>query len=376
MKIKNRFLLLVLVLLAINPISAQSSDDKYQEILDKAHKNGLPAIVVSVKPANESAWIGKAGVSNLESSSPLDIDQSFRLASISKIFTSVVVFQLMDEDRIVLSDPISKFIDPSILRKIPYADEITILQLLSHSSGIYSFTENNSFWKECYLNGGMSRIWQPHELISYVENKKPIHKPMAPYSEKYYSNTNYILLGMIIEKATGNSLLNEYQNRIFKPLRMDHTFLEGYDNQDRKPIESYAVPNTFFLKSAMKKKDIKKVGNSELINLSKEYNLFNSWAWAAGGISSNVSDLSIFLSALRKGELLNEETQKVLMQLNSSVDNGITFFGGTGGSDGIQATMLHIMPSDIDIIILINSTGSKEVNLSSVFIELYKRATN
>lgn len=112
-----------------------------------------------------------------------------------------------------------------------------------------------------------------------------------------------------------------------------------------------------------------------LINLSELYELFNSWAWAAGGISSNLSDLSSFLSALRNGELLSDQSQEVLIQLNTSEDQGITFFGGTGGSDGIQATMLHLMPSNIDIIILINASGQKEVSLSSVFVELYKAAT-
>jgi D-alanyl-D-alanine carboxypeptidase len=181
---------------------------------------------------------------------------------------------------------------------------------------------------------------------------------------------------MIIEKITGNSLSDEYQKRIFTPLRMNHTFLEGYDNQVRNPINSYAIPNSFFLKSAMKKRGIKKVKGSELINLSQEYPLFNSWAWAAGGISSNVNDLSSFFSALRNGELLSNDSQKELLRLNSSEDKGITFFGGTGGSDGIQATMLHIMPSDIVIIILINSSGHKQVNLGSVFVELFKTASN
>lgn len=372
---KDLTLLFLPVILSLSMVYSQSNTTIYQEILDNAHKEGLPAIVALVKDANGSEWRGKSGVSNIENGIPIDVNQSFRLASISKIFTSLVILQLVDENKLSLSDTISKYLDVDTQSKIINANSITILHLLSHSSGVYSFTENNDFWKECYFNDGMSRTWQPSELINYIENKKPVREPLEPYSKKLYSNTNYVLLGMIIEKITNNFLSNEFNNRIVKPLKMNDTFLEGFDDKERYPIDSYIMPNSSFAKSAFKKGLIKKIEVSEYVNLSETYKLFNSWAWAAGGISSNISDLFIFLSALKNGNLLRDETQKVLFRLNSSQDKEITFFGGTGGSDGIQATMLHLMPSNIDIIILINSSGSKEVNLSTVFRELYKIAS-
>jgi len=369
-------LLFLAAMLSVNALHSQSKGDKYQEILEEAHGNGLPGITAIVQSPGEKEWRGKSGVGNIENSIPLDINQSFRLASISKIFTSIVILQLADENRVKFSDSISKYLDAETQTKIPNVNSITILHLLSHSSGIYSFTENNRFWKECYLNGGMSRIWRPNEILRYIENKKPVSKPLEPFSKKLYSNTNYILLGMIIEKITGNKLNMEYQNRIFKPLKMNDTFLEGYDSQGRKPVYSYVIANSAILKSAVKKMDIKKVNGTQFINLSQAYEQFNSWAWAAGGISSNLNDLALFFSAIRNQELLNGDTQKVLSLLNSSEDKGIVFFGGTGGSDGIQATMLHLMPNDIVIIILINSSGNTEINMSSVFVELFKIASN
>ncbi len=373
---KNCVLTFLLVMSSINAVYTQPNVNKYQEILNSATKNGLPAIVALIQSPNEKEWKGKSGVSNIENAIPLNINESFRLASITKIFTAIIILQLVDQKKIGLSDNISKYLDTDIKSKIPYVDEITILQLLSHSSGIYSFSENNGFWKECFFEGGMSRIWKPDELISYIENKKPVSQPLEPYAEKLYSNTNYILLGMIIEKITSNPLSYEYQKRIFTPLKMNGTFLEGYNIQGRKAIDSYVVPNSYFLKSAVRRKDIKKVRGDKLINLSKEYKLFNSWAWAAGGVSSNINDLSSFFSAVRNQELLSDDTQKVLFQLNSDEENGIIFFGGTGGSDGIQATMLHLMPHDLVIIILINSSGHKQVNLNSIFVELLKTASN
>jgi len=361
---------------SINAVYTQSNDNKYQEILDNAQRNGLPAIVALVQSPGEKEWRGKSGFSNIKNAIPLNVNQSFRIASISKIFTSIVILQLVDENRLSLSDTISKYLDADTRSKIPNVNNITILHLLSHSSGIYSFTENNSFWKECFLNNGMSRTWQPNELISYIENKKPVSQPLEPYSEKRYSNTNYILLGMIIEKISNNALSKEFRERIFLPLKMNDTFLEGFDKEGRKPVDSYIIPNSSFVKSAVKKGLLKEIKESEYVNLSETYKLFNSWAWAAGGISSNINDLSIFLSALKNQNLLSDKTQKVLLRLNTSQDKGISFFGGTGGSDGIQATMLHLMPSNIDVIILINTSGNKEFNLSSVFVELYKTASS
>jgi D-alanyl-D-alanine carboxypeptidase len=372
---KTLGLLFLSGLLFINSIDAQSNADQYQAILDEAIVNGLPGITALVQSAGEDEWRGKSGIGNIENASPLDLEQSFRLASITKVFTSVVILQLVDENRLKLSDSISEYLDEESQAKIPNVESITVLHLLSHSSGIYSFTENNSFWKECYLNGGMSRTWQPNEILQFIENKKPVSKPLEPYSKKLYSNTNYILLGMIIEKVTGNVLNEEYQNRIFTPLGMSDTFLEGYDDQGRKPVDSYADANSSFLKSAVKKHDIEQV-SGQFINLSQTYEYFNSWAWAAGGISSNLNDLSLFLSAIRNQKLLSDETQKVLIKLNSSQDKGINFFGGTGGSDGIQATMLHLMPKDVVVIILVNSTGSSKVTLGSVFSKLYEAASN
>lgn len=245
--------MVVLPLFVTATARAQSKANQYQEILDRAHSDGIPAIAALIQSAEGQEWKGTAGVRNIEDGAPFAIDQSFRLASISKIFTAMIALQLADEKALQLLDPISEYLDEETKRSIPAIDQINILQLLSHSSGIYSFTENNSFWKECYANGGMSRTWSAAELISYIDGKKPVHQPAAAFSQKSYFNTNYILLGMIIEKVTGNSLATAYQKRIFEPIGMNHTFLEGYDNQERKPMDSYAIPNSAFLKSAMKK---------------------------------------------------------------------------------------------------------------------------
>ena len=107
---KDLTLLFSTVILSLSMGYSQSNTAKYQEILDNAHKKGLPAIVALVKDADGIEWRGKSGVSNIENDTPLDINQSFRLASISKIFTSIVILQLVDENKLSLSDTISKYL--------------------------------------------------------------------------------------------------------------------------------------------------------------------------------------------------------------------------------------------------------------------------
>ena len=374
---KNFFTIIILLLLIKFGYSQEvSHTNQYQEVLNNATQNGVPSITAMVKSANGKTWFGMAGVKSIENNQALELNESYRIASVTKLFTAVVVLQLVDEEKLNLEDKISGFLDKDIQSRIPNIENITILHLLSHSSGIYSFTENNNFWKEAFFKEGLSRTWRPTELINYIENKKPVNQPVEPFGEFFYSNSNYILLGMIIEKVTKNTLSFEYNRRIVEILKMNDTFLEGYDHKGRLPINTYAVPKWGFLKSARSKFKLKDVREDKLINISDKYPLFNSWAWAAGGISSSINDLSSFLFALKKGVLLSETNQKVFSKLYTSKDNKTTFFGGTGGSEGIQATMLHILPQDIDIVILINSSAhDKKVSLGSVFKKLVNIAS-
>lgn len=310
-----------------NLVYAQEAtlSNQYQEVLNNAVIQGVPAITAMIS-SKEEQWYGKAGVENIENDQPLKLTESFRMASITKLFTAVVVLQLVDEEKLRLNDNISMYFDKGIRSSIPNIEKITIRHLLSHSSGIYSFTENSEFWKKAFFKEGLSRTWKPTELINYVKNKKPVSQPMEPFSEFFYSNTNYILLGMIIEHITQNNLSFEYNKRLFEALKMKDTFLEGYDYLERLPVDTYAVPRWSILKSSRSKFKMKEVREDKLINISKRFTLFNSWAWAAGGISSNIYDLSSFLDALKEGVLLSKKSQEVFSKLYTSKDNGTVFF--------------------------------------------------
>jgi CubicO group peptidase (beta-lactamase class C family) len=167
---------------------------------------------------------------------------------------------------------------------IPHADAITIKMLLNHTSGIRSFTEINSFWREAYSKGGLDRIWKPDELIAYALQKKPHFNPGTP-GERYYSNSNYILFGMIIEKITGEPLSVTYRTRLYKPLGMNHTLLEGFDDGMEKVQHSF-LKKGFRRGVVAMKRGWRKPHTNGLYDVSGNYRLYNSWDWAAGGASS------------------------------------------------------------------------------------------
>ena len=145
MKFVRHIALIVISLLVSIAVYSQSNALRYQEILDHAVAKGLPAITVLVKTPNGVEWRGKSGVKRVEDSIAIEVNQSFRIASITKIFTSIIILQMLDEGKLKLSDTISKYLSPAVNGIIPNVNRITIYQLLSHSSGIYSFTENNRF---------------------------------------------------------------------------------------------------------------------------------------------------------------------------------------------------------------------------------------
>jgi D-alanyl-D-alanine carboxypeptidase len=326
---------------------------RIQAILDSAVNEGLMAVTAYVSWTG-GAWAGVAGTTSADSTEPLSPDSPFRLASVTKLFTATVILQLADENVLRLEDTLANHLIDGPAADIPHADLITIKMLLDHTSGIRNFSEINSFWREAYGNGGLDRIWQPGELIAYALTKKPYFNPGTP-GKRHYSNSNYILLGMIIEKAGGTSLAEAYRRRIVEPLGMTHTLLEGYDDGMNRVQHSF-LKKGFRSGVIAMKRGWHKAGSNGLYDVSGNYRLYNSWGWAAGGLSSTPGDLDRFLTGVRDGSLLSHENQEVLFQDNSAVGRTAVFFGGSGGWEGISTSAYEIN-HEIQIIVLVNSTG-------------------
>jgi D-alanyl-D-alanine carboxypeptidase len=191
---------------------------KLQQVLDRTVADGtIPGAVLSVQIPGAEPWVGASGVRDRRTKEPMEPTTNVRIASISKIFTAVVVLQLVEEGTIQLDQPIATWL-PDL---VPNGDRITVHNLLQHTSGLYDYLEDRNFVNRTYREP--DRIFAPRELVEFATQFPPLFRAGAKGAWDY-SSTNFVLLGMIAEQATGNTLAHEMRQRIFEPLGLEQTF--------------------------------------------------------------------------------------------------------------------------------------------------------
>jgi D-alanyl-D-alanine carboxypeptidase len=254
-----------------------------QQILDAIVADGsIPGAVLAVHIPGQEPWSGASGLADRERRLPMQPDTRVRIASISKVFTAVVVLQLVEEGRIALDAPMTTWL-PDL---VPNGDAITVRQLLNHTTGLYDFVEDRRFINRGYQNP--SRIWQPRELVAYAAKFRPAFAPGAAGAWDY-SSTNYVILGMIVEQVTGHTLGQEMRSRIFTPLKLENSFFAPEDVVRGQQAHGY-------------------LHNVDQTNISL------SIAFATANIVSTVSDVQRFAQALAGGELLQPATLDLMYQ--------------------------------------------------------------
>jgi D-alanyl-D-alanine carboxypeptidase len=213
---------------------------------------------------------------------PLDVRDRFRVGSITKTFVAVVVLQLVDEHRIRLSDTVERWL-PGL---VPDGGRITVRELLGHRSGLADYAGDAVFVRETLAQP--RRLWTPRELVRVALAEGPVARPGERFA---YASTNYVILGMIVERVTGTSLERQLRDRIFVPLELEDTSFAPRQRFGGRYAHGYAPSeHDGIVGSLATARDRSTVGTS--------------WAWAAGSIVSTASDLSRFLGAVLQGRLL------------------------------------------------------------------------
>src|SRR5215210_5353583 len=185
-----------------------------QEDLDALVAAGTPGAILVIRDGKRTVSIA-SGLGNVEEQTPIRSSDRFRIGSHTKTYVATVVLQLVGERKLRLEDTVEQWL-PGL---VPNGDEITIRQLLNHTSGLFDY-ENDPRVFAPYINGDLGYRWAPLELVRIAVSHEPLFGPGATQS---YSNTNYILAGLIIEAATGNTLRRELSDRIFRPLDLRAT---------------------------------------------------------------------------------------------------------------------------------------------------------
>jgi len=348
---KNRLIILsVFVLLILQtPLSifAQNKEDKIDQLMNKYFEYEQFNGTVLVAEKSEIIYKNGFGLANMEWNIPNKPDIKFRLGSITKQFTSVLIMQLVEEGKIKLDEKMSKYI-PDYPKKI--ADKVTIHHLLTHTSGIPSYTNFPNFFQETSRDP-----YTPDEFIKLFSNKDFEFEPGSQYR---YNNSGYFLLGVIIEKVTGKTYEKTLQNRILEPLDLKGT---GYDHHDvileRRAAAYEKGPNGFI--------------NAPYLDMSLPY--------AAGSLYSTVEDLYKWDQALYTEKLITNKSKKMMFtpflngyaygwaiqkqKISDSMDS-ISVVAHGGGINGFNTLITRIV-NDKHLVVLLNNTGGTNLGQMS-----------
>ncbi|WP_344963216.1 serine hydrolase domain-containing protein [Streptomyces thioluteus] len=261
--------------------------------LDEVVKGGPPG-GIAVAERGHDTWAGRAGTADLATGRQPRADDRFRAGSITKTFVATVVLQLEAEGKLSLDDTVDHWL-PGVVRGNGHdGNRITVRQLLNHTSGIYSYTDDEGFKRKAFGTGFLRHrydTWTPERIVRIAMSHRP---NFDPGDEWRYSDTNYILAGMVIRKATGHSYAHEIEQRILRPLHMDSTTLPGTRSRVPGPSGRTYSKLTGELSGPGKPGD----PTYDVTDLNP------SLAGSAGEIISNSRDLNRFYRALLSGGLL------------------------------------------------------------------------
>ncbi|MCU0545192.1 MAG: serine hydrolase [Oscillatoriaceae cyanobacterium Prado104] len=316
--------------------------------IDRVVQNtGTPGVTASVTMSDGTTWIGSSGVSDLLTETALKSGDRFNIGSVTKPMVATIVLQLSQERTLNLNDTLDKWL-PDLAQSIPNGQQITVRQLLNHTSGI----------KDYFLAGlgqdleadptlRFKSLTTEEIVLRYVSGKAA---DFAPGESFNYSNTNYRLLGEIVEAATGTSIAQQLQARIFEPLDMKDSFY----------AERNQIPGGFTSGYI----DLDRNGTLDIdtSNVSLQ-----GLAGTAGAVVSTAADLARFTRAMFEGELLAPATLEQ-MQTDSFPNSGyglgiysLTFPNGaqviehTGGGLGWQSRIAYLPQADFTLTTLTNS---------------------
>ncbi|ONI90677.1 alkaline D-peptidase [Saccharothrix sp. ALI-22-I] len=225
----------------------------------------------------------------------------FRIGSATKTFVATVVMQLVDEGRVGLDDPVDRYV-----AGVPNGDRMTVRQVLNHTSGLYDYAHETGYSTNRWRGADRFRTYRPQELLDVAFAHAPYFKPWE--EGWHYSNTNYIVAGMLIERVTGRMYGDEVRSRILRPLGLTHTIVPGQ-------WAGLPYPHAR--------------GYTEVDGRLVDATLMNpSLDWAAGEMISTADDLNRFFDALLGGRLTSQASLAAMRQTRE--DTGTIFAYGLG----------------------------------------------
>ncbi|HEV2802294.1 MAG TPA: serine hydrolase domain-containing protein [Pyrinomonadaceae bacterium] len=258
--------------------------EKLQAKLDELHRNGkFPGATLGVALSDGRSFGLATGFSDREAKTPMKPSNLMLQGSVGKTYAAALALQLVKEGKINLDDKIEKHLgrEPWFAR-LPNAKDITVRMLMNHTSGLVRYEFKDQFTKD--LTANVDKVWKPQELIAYIFETKA---PFEAGKGWDYSDTNYIVLGMIIEKVTGKRYYDLVGKRILQPLQLRNTI-----PSDRRTIrglaQGYAGEGNPF-------------GGTDAMIVNGKFAINPQFEWTGGGYASTTEDLARWAKGMYEG---------------------------------------------------------------------------
>jgi D-alanyl-D-alanine carboxypeptidase len=256
---------------ALTPAVRRQLDATVQRVMQEAN---VPGVTVGIWTPDKGRYVKSFGVANKTNDRAMTPDLYMRIGSETKTFTVTALLKLVDQGKVGLDDTIDQYVSG-----VPNGDRITLRQLAGMRSGLFNYSEDDGFFKA--LTSDPQRPFTPQELLDYAFR----HPVLFPPGEKFdYSNTNLILLGLVVEKASGTPLGDYIQHNILDPAGLRHTLFPTGNEFPRPHAQGYT--------------DQTATGQ---VTDSADWN--PSWGWAAGAMISNLEDLRVWARTVATGRL-------------------------------------------------------------------------
>lgn len=349
-------LFLSLFVLAITIPALAQSQAKYQKIdslMNHFSRNDKFMGVLSIREKGKPVFEKAYGYADAEAKVKATPDTKYKIGSVTKMFTSAMIFQLVDEKKLKLDMKLSDFFP-----KIKNAEKIKISDLLSHTSGIYNITDDDAFGEI------RTKLQNKKQLLDRIEAYKPAFEPGI---KAEYSNTNYLLLGYIIQEVTNKAYKEALYERIVKRAGLKNTYYFSKINPKKKEAYSYKFVDGKWIKQ-------------------EEYH--ESSAGGAGGLQSTASDLTLFAKALFDGVLISKESLAEMTKMEMGFGRGLfafpfgerKFLGHNGDIEGFATVLGYYPKEDLAISLTLNGVNTEiddmMIGLLSCYYKLPYRFPN
>jgi len=362
-------------------IKEQAVFGQLQQLLDDSVKNSkVPGAVLQIRTPSVQ-WVGAAGLSSVRNQIPMKTSDLLRIASMTKVFVSTVVLSLHEKGKLNIESSIQTYLSKEIVEKLSYQDQdIKIINLLNMTSGILDYVAIDAYNDDVEENPNRQTSWMPEELLEYVFNiysdkysadyeyfvsQGDIFEPGSAFK---YSNTNYILLEMIVNKVSDHSLSAEIRRIISNPLELKNTFMEIHESRE-------GGFGGLFVRGYR----INEIGEIEDVT---EIN--DALGLGDGGLISDAYGLADFLNAMFKEQtilstrMLEQMTNFDPYGHHEDYGLGLSYmntnfgaaWGHNGTSSGFQGDMFYLIEKELIFVLLTNCEDE------SIFDSLFNSSLN